>query len=43
MRKSAICARLRDLGCEVEVFMSANLDGGYERNEHYFEKYTRLY
>ena len=40
---TAICARLRDLGCEVEVFMSANLDGGYERNEHYFEKYTRLY
>ncbi len=40
---TAICACLRDMGCEVEVFMSANLDGGYERNEHYFEKYTRLY
>lgn len=30
-------------GVEVPVFTSANLDGGFEKNEAYMEKYTRLY
>lgn len=30
-------------GVEVPVFISANLDGGFEKNEAYMEKYTRLY
>lgn len=38
-----VCSCLQEMGCEVEVFMSANLDGGYERNEAYFDKYTRMY
>lgn len=38
-----VCACLQSLGCEVEVFMSANLDGGFEKNEAYFEKYARSY
>lgn len=38
-----VCQCLQELGCEVEVFMSANLDGGFEKNEAYFEKYARLY
>lgn len=38
-----VCECLRQIGEEVEVFISANLDGGFERNEKYFEKYTRLY
>lgn len=38
-----VCVCLQELGCEVEVFMSANLDGGYEKNEAYFDKYTRMY
>lgn len=38
-----VCECLKQLGCEVEVFISANLDGGYEKNVKYFNKYTRLY
>ena len=38
-----VCECLKNMGCEVEVFISANLDGGFEKNEAYFEKYTRLY
>lgn len=38
-----VCDCLKALGCEVEVFISANLDGGFEKNEVYFEKYARLY
>ena len=38
-----VCECLRQMGCEVEVFISANLDGGYEKNEEYFKKYTRLF
>lgn len=38
-----VCECLKSLGCEVEVFVSANLDGGYEKNANYFKKYTRLY
>lgn len=38
-----VCECLKQMGCEVEVFVSANLDGGYERNEEYFKKYARLY
>lgn len=38
-----VCECLKALGCEVEVFVSANLDGGYEKNEAYFKKYARLY
>lgn len=38
-----VCACLHDMGCEVEVFISANLDTGADKNEAYFEKYTRLY
>lgn len=38
-----VCECLKQMGCEVEVFISANLDGGFERNEEYFKKYTRLY
>ena len=38
-----VCQCLHDMGEEVEVFVSANLDGGFERNEKYFEKYTGLY
>ncbi|MEF9968206.1 MAG: SIS domain-containing protein [Longicatena sp.] len=29
--------------CEVEVLVSANVDGGYEKNEKYMEKYCRMY
>ncbi|NBK99411.1 MAG: DUF2529 family protein [Erysipelotrichia bacterium] len=28
---------------EVEVFVSANIDGGFEKNERYMEKYARMY
>ena len=38
-----VCNCLKQLGCEVEVFVSANIDGGYEKNEAYFKKYARLY
>lgn len=38
-----VCECLRQMGCEVEVFISANLDGGFEKNEEYFKKYTRLF
>lgn len=38
-----VCECLKQLGCEVEVFTSANIDGGQEKNETYFKKYTRLY
>jgi len=38
-----VCKCLYDLGCDVEVYVSANLDGGMEKNEEYFKKYTRLY
>lgn len=38
-----VCASLKEAGAEVEVFMSANIDGGYEKNEAYFEKYGRMY
>lgn len=27
----------------IEVFVSANIDGGYEKNEAYMEKYCRMY
>lgn len=30
-------------GIEAPVFTSANLDGGFEKNEAYMAKYTRLY
>ena len=38
-----VCKCLHELGCDVEVYVSANLDGGMEKNEEYFKKYTRLY
>ena len=38
-----VCAELQANNAEVEVFMSANIDGGYEKNEAYFEKYGRMY
>jgi uncharacterized phosphosugar-binding protein len=34
---------LVSMGIEPPVFTSANLDGGFEKNEAYMEKYTRLY
>jgi len=38
-----VCACLKEMGCDIEVYVSANVDGGNERNEEYFKKYTRLY
>lgn len=38
-----VCALLQAKDAEVEVFMSANVDGGYEKNEAYFQKYGRMY
>lgn len=38
-----VCECLKALGCDVEVFVSANMDGGYEKNEAYFKKYARLF
>ena len=38
-----VCECLKQLGCDVEVFVSANMDGGYEKNEAYFKKYARLF
>ena len=38
-----VCANLRDANREVEVFVSANVDGGFEKNEAYMEKYCRMY
>lgn len=41
---SVICAqRLHSYGDEVEVFVSANVDGGFEKNSAYMEKYARMY
>jgi len=34
---------LRDRGMEVPVFMSANAQNQVNRNDEYFEKYTRVY
>lgn len=36
-------SELRDLGAEVEVFISANVDGGFEKNTALMEKYARMY
>lgn len=38
-----IVAHLHRNGHEVEVFVSANIDGGFEKNEAYMEKYCRMY
>lgn len=41
---SVVCAHtLATLGDEVEVFISANVDGGFEKNEAWMEKYGRMY
>lgn len=34
---------IREGGAEAPVFHSSNADGGSERNEEYFVKYTRMY
>lgn len=38
-----IARGLLAMGIEPPVFTSANLDGGFEKNESYMKKYTRLY
>lgn len=38
-----VCALLQERNLEVEVFTSANVDGGFEKNEAYFKKYGRMY
>lgn len=51
MANTFICAALSAevaaylQACEkpVEVFVSANIDGGFEKNEAYMEKYCRMY
>lgn len=41
---SVVCAKeLANLGDEVEVFVSANVDGGFDKNTELMEKYTRMY
>ncbi len=41
---SVVCAsELATLGQPVEVFISANVDGGFEKNEALMKKYARLY
>lgn len=41
---SVVCAKeLANLDAEVEVFTSANIDGGFAKNEAYMEKYGRMY
>lgn len=41
---SVVCAKeLANQDAEVEVFVSANVDGGFEKNEAYMEKYGRMY
>ncbi|MDF9823818.1 putative phosphosugar-binding protein [Breznakia sp. PF5-3] len=41
---SVICANaLATYGDEVEVFVSANVDGGFEKNSAFMEKYGRMY
>lgn len=38
-----VAQTIKDSGEDVEVFMSANVDGGFEKNKKFMEKYTRLY
>lgn len=38
-----VVATLHANGREAEVFVSANVDGGFEKNEAYMEKYCRMY
>jgi len=38
-----VAKELVKLGIEPPVFTSANVDGGFEKNEAYFAQYTRLY
>lgn len=38
-----VVAYLHEHGAEVEVLVSANVDGGFEKNEAYMEKYCRMY
>lgn len=38
-----VCANLQAMGEEVEVFTSANVDNGFEKNANYFKKYGRMY
>ncbi len=38
-----VVATLHENGQEAEVFVSANVDGGFEKNEAYMEKYCRMY
>ncbi len=40
---AGICQYFDEHNHEIEVFVSANVDGGYEKNLKYFERYTRLY
>lgn len=41
---SVVCAQqLHAYGDEVEVFISANVDGGFEKNSAFMEKYGRMY
>ncbi|MDH6366202.1 MULTISPECIES: SIS domain-containing protein [unclassified Breznakia] len=41
---SVVCAStLAQNGQEVEVFVSANVDGGFEKNDAFMKKYARLY
>lgn len=38
-----VASYLHEKGAEVEVLVSANVDGGFEKNEAYMEKYCRMY
>lgn len=38
-----VASYLHESGHEVEVLVSANVDGGFEKNEAYMEKYCRMY
>lgn len=38
-----VAKELTDLKDEVEVFISANVDGGFDKNHKLMEKYTRGY
>ena len=41
---SVVCAQyLHAYGDEMEVFVSANVDGGFEKNSAFMEKYARMY
>lgn len=40
---AGVCEYFLENNHEIEVFVSANIDGGNEKNVRYFDEYTRLY